>query len=58
VGAELRGQRVGQTDLAAAVLGLRRLDSAADQRAADADLGLGAFKLDMEPLQGDRLADP
>jgi len=40
VGAELRCQRVGQADLAPAVLGLRRLDPAADQSAADADLGL------------------
>jgi len=41
--AELRRQRVGRTDLAAAVLGLRRLDTAADQGAADADLGLGTL---------------
>ncbi len=40
MGTELRRQRVGQANLAAAVLGLRRLDPAADQGAADADLGL------------------
>lgn len=40
MGAKLRRQRAGQADLAAAMLGLRRLDPAADQGAADADLGL------------------
>lgn len=40
VGSESCCQRVGQADLAAAVLRLRRLDPAADQGAADADLGL------------------
>lgn len=55
--AQLRRQRVGQADLAAAVLGLRRLGAAADDRAPDADLGIGAVELDMEALQGDRLAD-
>lgn len=40
MGAEPRGQRIGQPDLATAVLGLRRLDPAADQGAADADLRL------------------
>jgi hypothetical protein len=39
MGSKLRHQRVGQADLAAAVLGLRWLDPAADQGAADADLG-------------------
>lgn len=41
VGAELRCQRVGQANLAAAVLRLRRLDPAADEGTADADLGRG-----------------
>ena len=39
-------------------LRLRRLDAASDDRAADADLGRRAVELEVEALEGDRLADP
>jgi hypothetical protein len=43
---------------AATVLALGRHDPVADDGAADADLGVLGVKLEVQALEGDRLADP
>jgi hypothetical protein len=51
-------ERRRQLHLAPAVLGLRRHEPPLDHRPADADLRRRAVKLEVEPLERDRLADP
>lgn len=51
VGGELGGEGSGERDFAAAVLGLGWLDAAADDRAADAEVGAQLVELEVAALE-------